>query len=274
MSPFRDAAHKWGKAKKKEDAEAYANDGYIKAKLSVALEVLSDIKQVLKVDAGLALNDKTKILVKGISAADAHAAAQRLLIVDPSLAHLSPLLSPASFVVDGYIGLGVPIGTDAFIQHFVKEKCKAIMEYVDKLDNIQDGFIHYQLIRFCQATRLQYMNGHVQLVNQNVLQERRAPEQHVDHNIASGLLKQGTQDAYRTLNQQDRAWVDMRLHESYDEGGFGIPNNTITRCAAAYTTNARFVASWAPLPAPLNRSGCRATTSRIQPPGCPPLSAS
>ena len=73
-------------------------------------EVLSDIKQVLKEDAGLALNDKTKILVKGISAADAHAAAQRLLIADPSLAHLSPLLSPASFVVDGYIGLGVPIG--------------------------------------------------------------------------------------------------------------------------------------------------------------------
>ena len=83
---------------------------------------------------------------------------------------LSPLLSPASFVVDCYIGLGVPIGTDAFIQHFVKDKCQAIMEDVDKLDNIQDGFIHYQLIRFCQATRLQYLNGHVQLANQNVLQ--------------------------------------------------------------------------------------------------------
>ena len=72
--------------------------------------MLSDIKQVLKKDAGPALNDKTKILVKGISAADAHAAAQRLLMADPSLAHLSPLLTPASFVVDGYIGLGVPIG--------------------------------------------------------------------------------------------------------------------------------------------------------------------
>jgi hypothetical protein len=31
---------------------------------------------------------------------------------------------------------------------------------------------------------------------------------------------------------------------------------------------------WAPLPALLNRSGCRATISRIQPPGMPPLSAS
>ena len=32
------------------------------------------------------------------------------------------------------------------------------------------------------------------------------------------------------------------MHESHDEGGFGIANNTITRRAAAYTTNARFVA--------------------------------
>ena len=93
-------------------------------------------KHVLKEDAGLALNfDKTKILVKGISEADAHAAAQRMLAADPSLAHLSASLSPASFVVDGYIGRGVPIGTDAFIQHFVKDKSEAIMEDVDKLDN-------------------------------------------------------------------------------------------------------------------------------------------
>ena len=88
------------------------------------------------------------------------------------------------------------------------------MEDVDKLDKIaasgwrihcgveatelstnkqcQDGFIHYHLIRFCQATRLQYLIGHVQHANQNVLQ------QHVDHHIASALLKKGTQDAYKT----------------------------------------------------------------------------
>ena len=66
-------------------------------------------------DAGLDLNDKTKILVKGISEAEAHTAAQRLLTADPSLAHLGPLLAPKAFVDDGYIGLGVPIGTDAFV---------------------------------------------------------------------------------------------------------------------------------------------------------------
>ena len=40
-------------------------------------------------------------------------------------------------------------------------------EDVDKLDSVQDGFIHYQLLRFCQATRLQYLNGQVPIENQN-----------------------------------------------------------------------------------------------------------
>jgi hypothetical protein len=115
-------------AKHNQDAcaVAYADNCYIKANLSVALEVLSDISLVLKADAGLDLNDKTKILVKGISATEAHAAAQRLLAADPSLAHIGPLLSYKTFVVDCCIGLGVPIGTDTFVQHFVKAKCRKL----------------------------------------------------------------------------------------------------------------------------------------------------
>ena len=95
--------HLWGRTLNKHPqdacAVAYADDGYIKAKLSVALEVLSDIKHVLKEDGGLSLNfdstqkSKTKFLVKGISAADAHAAALRMLAANPSLEHLRPLLS-------------------------------------------------------------------------------------------------------------------------------------------------------------------------------------
>ena len=55
--------------------------------------MFADIKHVLREDAGPDLNDETKILVNGISAAEAHTAAQRLLTADPSLAHLGPLLA-------------------------------------------------------------------------------------------------------------------------------------------------------------------------------------
>jgi hypothetical protein len=52
--------HLWGRVLAKFQAEAraiaYADDGYIKAKLSVALQVLAELKHVLKQDAGLGLN--------------------------------------------------------------------------------------------------------------------------------------------------------------------------------------------------------------------------
>ena len=59
-----------------------------------------------------------------------------------------------------------------------------IIDDVEKLDAIQDGFIHYQHLRFCQATRLQYINSHISLGNRFILQQ-----QHVDCKIADALLK-------------------------------------------------------------------------------------
>ena len=116
--------HLWGRtlAKYQQDAcaIAYADDGYIKAKLSVALKVLSDIQQVFKEDAGLELQlDKTAFLVKGISAQDALHAADTIVKADPSLSHLaSDLLHIQRFTAEGYEGLGVPLGTDAFCSEF------------------------------------------------------------------------------------------------------------------------------------------------------------
>ena len=49
---------------------------------------------------------------------------------------------------EGFVG--VPIGTDAFVRNLVAKTWSD----VEKLDAIQDGFIHYQILRFCQVTRL------------------------------------------------------------------------------------------------------------------------
>ena len=65
-------------------------------------------------------------------------------------------MSFASFCPEGFVGIGVPIGTDAFVQNFVAKTCRANIDDAEKLDAIQNDFIHYQLLRFCQATRLQY----------------------------------------------------------------------------------------------------------------------
>jgi hypothetical protein len=133
--------------------------------LSVALQVLAELKAVFKADAGLELNvSKTSILPKGtITAQAAFDMAQTIMQATPSLTHLSNDFLVDSFCPEGFIGIGVPIGTDAFVRSFVAKTCRDIIDDVEKLDAIQDGFIHFQLLRFCQATRLQYINSHIML---------------------------------------------------------------------------------------------------------------
>ena len=105
--------HLWGLTlvKHNQDAHAvaYVDDGYIRAKLSVAIEVLFDIKQVLKEDAGLTLNDKTKILVKGISEADAHAASTHCRSLPRTPQSLVPCSLPCLLWLTATLALGFPL---------------------------------------------------------------------------------------------------------------------------------------------------------------------
>jgi hypothetical protein len=78
----------------------------------------------------------------------------------------------------------VPIGTDMFVRNFVAQKCREIINDVEKPDSIQDGFIHYQLLRFCQVTHLPYINSHIMFNNRSVLYP-----QHVDCKIDDVFLK-------------------------------------------------------------------------------------
>ena len=132
--------HLWGRvlAKFQEArAVAYADDGYIKAKLSVALQVLAELKAVFKADAGLELNvSKTSILPKGTTAQAAFDMAQTIMQSTPTLSHLSNDFLLAS-CPEGFIGIGVPIGTDAFVQSFVAKTCRDIIDDVEKLDAIR-----------------------------------------------------------------------------------------------------------------------------------------
>jgi hypothetical protein len=56
-----------------------------------------------------------------------------------------------AFCPDGFVGIGVPIDTDAFVKQFVAKTCRDIIEDVEKLDDIQDGFIHFQFLRFVRS---------------------------------------------------------------------------------------------------------------------------
>ncbi len=98
----------------------YADDGYIKPKLSTALQVLAELKAVFKADAGLELYVvKTSILSKGVTVQTVFDMSQTIMQATASLAHLRNDFLVHSFCPEGFIGIGVPIGTDSFVQSFV-----------------------------------------------------------------------------------------------------------------------------------------------------------
>jgi hypothetical protein len=217
-------------------ALAYADDGYIKARMSVALQVLAELQYVLEEDAGLDLNiSKTSVLPKGVTHQAAFDVAHSIINNSPALTPLNADVSLASFCPEGFIGM--PIGTDTFVRNFVAKACRSIIDDVEKLDAIQDGFIHYHQIRFCQATRLQFINSHTLLGNRCVQQQ-----QHVDCKVADALLKRGTKQHAEGWDASSKAWAHMVLHLPHAEDGFGITFHDVTKDAAFYTTTSRFVA--------------------------------
>jgi hypothetical protein len=69
---------------------------------------------------------------------------------NPTVTHLRPEIVFDSFYPEGFVGIGVPIGMDTFVRNFVVKTCRNIIDDVEKLDTIQDGFIHFQLLRFAR----------------------------------------------------------------------------------------------------------------------------
>jgi hypothetical protein len=102
-----------------------------------------------------------------------------------------------------------PICTDVFVQNFVSKTCRTVIDDVEKLDVIQDDFIHYQLVRFCQTTRLQYVNDHILIRNRCVLSQ-----QHEDFKIGNTLLKKGTKQHTGGWDTNRKSWGHMVLHLS------------------------------------------------------------
>ncbi len=97
---------------KKKVSKLRADDGYIKGKLSDVLQVLAELKRVLKEDAGLELNiSKTAVLSKDITQQALFDVAHAFIDNSPQLTQLSGELSLDSFRPDGFVGIGVPYFT-------------------------------------------------------------------------------------------------------------------------------------------------------------------
>ncbi len=84
---------------------------------------------------------KTPILPKGVTVQTPFDMAETIIQTTPNLAHLRNDFVLDSFCPEGFIGIGVSMATDSFVQSFVAKKCRDIIDDVEKLDSIQDGLL-------------------------------------------------------------------------------------------------------------------------------------
>ena len=84
--------------------------------------------------ADLVLNvNKTSVLPKGVSHQAVFDVSQNIIQATPTLTLLSGDVALSSFCPEGFVGIGLPIGTDAFVQNFVGKTCRSIVDDVEKL---------------------------------------------------------------------------------------------------------------------------------------------
>ena len=86
---------------------------------------------------------KTVILPKAITQQVIFDVSHVFIDDTPQLTQFSVEVSLDSFHPDDFVVIGVSIVTDTFARQFLTKICREIIEDVEKIDTIEDGFIHF-----------------------------------------------------------------------------------------------------------------------------------
>jgi hypothetical protein len=129
------------------------------------------MRQRLGEDAKLRYNmGRLKFYIPGVSRERARELVLRHIDQDPSPESLRELYEmdlakPELDIVKvaGMTCVGVPMGTPEFVNAFVRSKAHDIVQDVNKLRIVPDPKIRYDLLRFCQHTRLAFLARNVPL---------------------------------------------------------------------------------------------------------------
>ena len=204
----------------------------------------------------VSIMSKLKIYIPGVSLDRARELFLQHIDSDPSLESLRELydLDTADpdlgiINVTGLKCVGVPIGTPEFVDAFVRSKIDDIQQDVQKLRIIQDPKIHYDLLRFCQHTRIAFLARNVppDVMMKHADGNPAAPTL-VQDAIVQAILQRGLGDNYNTLPRHVLEWCRMIVELPHHEGGQAITPLQASGMAAFYSATANLVAWLQSLP--------------------------
>ena len=234
-------------------AVAFADDGFVYDSLTSVLHIWVQLSHAFKNDADLAMQlGKCRLLVQGnFTREEARAKVLQIIDGDDALSSLRSLIAEVDgpndvIQVDGITGVGVPIGSPDFVQQFVATKASEIIRDVDKVQVVTDPLIHFHLLRFCQNTRMAYIN---RSVPPEVMAAGPCNLQHVDEAIVKAILGRGTKLTHEFGSSSEKwstrafDWYSSIVQKACHRGGLGITPNAASSISAYYSATAQYV-SW------------------------------
>jgi len=164
--------------------------------------------------------------------------------------------------VAGMTCVGVPMGTPEFVNAFVRSKAHDIVQDVHKLRSVPDPKIHYDLLRFCQHTRLAFLARNVPpdvLMRPadasfdpgrgdwgSSILERfctvPVPDL-IQSSIVHAILQRGLGATFATLSAHELAWCLVIVELPHHKGGLGSTPLPASGMSAFYSATAHLV-SW------------------------------
>jgi hypothetical protein len=248
----------------------FADDLNIYASLKTALKVIVEMRQRLGEDAKLSFNmTKVKIYIPGVTRERARELVLQHIEQDPSIESLREIyeLDLAKHELDiitvtGLKCVGVPIATPEFVNAFVRSKAHAIDQDVQKFRIVQDHKIHYDLLLFCQHTRLAFLARNVPPEvmmrpadasfdlgrgdwGSGILQRSSNIPVPVrtQSSIVHAILQRGLGATFATLSPHELAWCCVIVELPHHKGGLGITPLPASGMAAFYSATSHLV-SW------------------------------
>jgi len=132
--------------------------------------------------------------------------------------------------VEGMVCVGVPIGSPQFVQAFVAEKSKTMVEDVKKLHILTDPGVHFKLVRFCHNTRLEHLSR--TLPPSTMANPVCGVDYAGRHAVVNEELAKGTGNRSEMWERSVMNWHRMTAQLPHHQGGLGLTPQRASGIAA------------------------------------------
>ena len=108
------------------------------------------------------------------------------------------------------------MGIDRYIKTHVAQNCLRIMTDITKHESLDNGLVHFQLLKYCMNTCTQYISVNVTLPSPEHFLSLK--HQHVDRVLVNIILRKGTRGLYQHCSPHDIDLVTVMIQMSHDMG--------------------------------------------------------